>query len=188
MTSQEQETVRRIRHGDKAAFETLFKEYHAPLCAFALDYVNSSTKAHDIVQNVFLKLWQMRKEWEVRRSLQAYLYQAVRNRSLNTIRNEKTRREAHSGFAAIRSSSINRTAEDQLYFGQLSDAIDEVIEKLPKRRREAFVLHRRHNLTYVEVAEIMDISPKTVENQIGRALKFMRKHLANHFLPDRLKQ
>ena len=186
MKDRERRWVRKIRNGSRKAFKEVFYAYHPRLCRFAAKYVSSHTVARDVVQDVFLKLWKQRADWELQGSLKAYLYQAVRNQSLNWVRDEKTKREARAAMALEKPTCEKRTAEDQAHFAELSEAIDDAIAELPERRREAFVLHRRHDLTYREVAEVMNITPKTVENQIGRALKFLRNELSSHFLPEEM--
>lgn len=160
----------------------MFDAYYPGLCAFAAEYVGSYNRARDIVQEVFLAIWERRREWEVRGSLKSYLYQAVRNRALNAVRRDDARRRAHDTIGQRAASAVHRTAEDQVYYRQLSEAVEHAIAQLPERRRMVFLLHRKHGFTYAEIAQIMDITSKTVENQMGRALKFLREQLTRDAL------
>lgn len=160
----------------------MFDAYYPGLCVFAAEYVGSYNRARDIVQEVFLAVWKRRREWEVHGSLKSYLYQAVRNRALNAVRRHDTRRRAHDTMRQHTSSATRRTAEDQVYYHQLSEAVQRAIDQLPARRRMVFLLHRKHGFTYAEIAQIMDIASKTVENQMGRALKFLREQLTRDVL------
>lgn len=173
-----------IRDGDRQAFKEMFYAYYPRLCAFAAEYVGSTNRARDVVQEVFLTIWERRREWEVRSSLKAYLYQAVRNRALNATRRKDTRQDAFDTLQQNTASVQRRTAEDRVYYYQLSDAVEQAIEQLPPRRRMVFLLHRKHDFTYAEIAQIMDITPKTVENQMGRALKFLRERLTRDVLSE----
>lgn len=183
MTDQEQWVIR-IQRGDRDAFRAMFYAYYSRLCAFAAEYVGSMDRARDVVQDVFLTLWERRAKWSVHGSLKSYLYQAVRNRALNASRDRSTRRRAYEVHQERRAQVRHRTAEDTAHYHELSDAIHRAIDQLPPRRRMVFLLHRQHDLTYVEVAQTMGITRKTVENQMGRALKFLRQRLNEELLPE----
>jgi len=177
MKERERNWVEKIRDGDETAFEKMFRAYYPQLCRFAAEYVDAPSHAQDLVQDVFLRIWNRRADWTVRRSLKAYLYQAVRNRALNHIRQQDTKHDAENDLEYTADGSEHRTAADTYYKNTLSEKVDDAIDELPERRRMAFLLHRRHGFTYKEIACIMDITPKTVENQIGRALTSLRKKL-----------
>jgi RNA polymerase sigma-70 factor (ECF subfamily) len=177
MTKRERNWIKQIRHGDETAFEELFRAYYPQLCRFAAEYVDSASHARDLVQDVFLRIWARRSNWRVQRSLKAYLYQAVRNRALNHVRQQDTQTDVEDDLEYTTDDAVRRTAADAYHANTLSEEVDEAITDLPERRRMAFLLHRRHGFTYKEIAAIMDISPKTVENQIGRALKSLREKL-----------
>lgn len=162
----------------------MFYTYYPGLCAFAAEYVSTYDRARDVVQEVFLAIWERRSTWTLHGSLKAYLFQAVRNRALNAVRNHKTRQRAYDAAEQRTPSARHRTAEDQVHYRQLSAAVQQAIAQLPPRRRMVFLLHRKHGFSYAEIAQIMDITPKTVENQMGRALKFLRAQLTHEFLSE----
>lgn len=170
----ERHWAKRVQRGDEQAFEQLFRAYYARLCAFAAGYVGSYDAARDVVQDVFLNLWIRRGQWTLHASVKSYLYQAVRNRSLNQRREEARRAEREQ---AAEPKQAVPALEDEYHRKELEAAIWEAVGRLPERRRQAFVLHRWHGLTYREIARVMGTRPKTVENQIGRALKFLRERL-----------
>jgi len=177
----EQQWIEDIRSGNESAFEEMFRAYYPRLCRFAAEYVDSTNRARDLVQDVFLRIWERREEWVVRRSLKAYLYQAVRNRALNQARNEDTKQSVEEDLQYRTDGRERRTATDAIHANTLSEEVEAAIQALPERRRMAFLLHRRHGLTYKEIACAMGITAKTVENQIGRALKTLRNELAPLF-------
>lgn len=170
------EAVRQVRQGSEEAFERIFRTHYPGLCAFAAGYVCRMDVARDIVQEVFLKIWERRKCWRVRTSLKAYLYGSVRNRALNHVQSAWTTRttvmEPHST-----SLSEPRSPEDELHYKELADAVRRAVRRLPERRRTAFVLHRQQGLSYGEIADVMGISPRTVEGHISKALKHLRESL-----------
>lgn len=167
--------VERIRAGDSGAFEALFHTYHAPLCAFAYRYVEARDLAEEMVQEVFLFVWERRETWDVRTSVKGYLFTAVRNAALSYLRHERVvrRREAET-FELFDTPS----ASADLEAAETLVAVQRAVGRLPERCRLVFTLHREQGLTYAEVAEVLGISPKTVEVQMGRALKSLRKALA----------
>jgi len=181
MEEREQTWICRIRAGDEAAFKAVFDTYYADLCRFATRFIRVPSHARDIVQQVFLRIWECRSDWTVHTSLQAYLYQAVRNRALNTLRRDEAAAAMEDRLTEASPSSQQRTAEDTYFAARLQEQIDEAITRLPRRQRTAFLLKRRHGLSYQEIAAVMDIAPKTVENHIGRALQSLREELASHF-------
>lgn len=185
MSSQEkkynsdQQWVREISRGSEAAFKALFFEFYPHLCSAALSIVGSRSRARDVVQDVFLKLWKRKAEWEVHTSLKVYLYQAVRNEALNHAQKEKSHRKLKQRFAESVSGSqeIVEVAQSAEQDPELVTLIWEIVEELPERRRFVFFLHRKHGLSYKEIAEVMDITRKTVENHMGAALSDIRERL-----------
>jgi RNA polymerase sigma-70 factor (ECF subfamily) len=167
-----------IRAGSADAFEALFRAYHADLCAFAYRYLGAPDLAEEIVQEVFLFVWERRATWEVRTSPRSYLFTAVRNAAVSYLRHERVVRR---GQTQIRELHPVAAPSADLEAGEAETiaAVRQAIGRLPARCRLVFTLHREQGLTYAEVAEVLSISPRTVEVQIGRALKSLRKNLAD---------
>ena len=175
----EEEWIAGVQEGNERAFEQMFDAFYERLCAFAAGIVGSRDEARQVVHDVFLKIWQRREEWAVRRSLKAYLYQATRNQALNYAE-RSDRRQAVEQTMEDSNKPVRRTkhtAEDQFRQTELAESIWAAIDRLPERRRTAFILHRQHDMTYSDVAEVMGISKKTVEHQMGHALKTLRDEL-----------
>ena len=175
----ELEWAEKIRNGDEYAFRDLFKTYYQAMVNLARRYVRDMQIAENVVGDVFLKVWTNRKGLHVSTSMKAYLFQAVRNGSLNYIkRSENERRK----ILDIRESLASaRTPEDDLSEKEMLEAIRQAIAELPERSRSVFTMHRYDRLKYAEIAEILNISVGTVETHMVRALKFLRKRLS-HFL------
>jgi RNA polymerase sigma-70 factor (ECF subfamily) len=175
-SSDDAELLRRIAADDQGAFELVFRQHYAGLVAFANRLLGSYEVAEDSVQEVLLNLWRQRATLRIEESLRSYLYRAVRNRSLNQIRNERVRREAvpYLVHDAPTAKSGDLTATE----GEIDAAIRDAIAALPPRCREVFELSRLQGLRYTEIAATLGISVKTVETQMGRALKSLRERLA----------
>jgi RNA polymerase sigma-70 factor, ECF subfamily len=177
---EDRERAERIRRGEVEAFESLFREHHAGLCRFAERYVREPALAEELVQDVFFELWRGRAAWELRTTLRAYLFGAVRNRALNHLkRASRTRlwfaREQRDAEPADPSASPERVAAES----EAAAAVQRAVARLPERARMAVELRWQHGLKHAEIAEVMGISVKGVENQLGRALKALRGMLGD---------
>jgi RNA polymerase sigma-70 factor (ECF subfamily) len=170
----------RIRQGSEAAFETLFRRYCDPLCTFAEGFVETAPVAEDLVHDVFCDIWDRRADFEPKGAVKAYLYRAVRNKALNTIERRRVRREwvTEKKYDLTPSSmEATRAAE----YRELQEAVKHAIVELTERQRTVYRLVRHQHLSYAEVATVLDISEKTVENHMGRALKRLRASLTTLF-------
>jgi RNA polymerase sigma-19 factor, ECF subfamily len=179
------ELLDRLRGGDEAAFNTIFRSLYAPLVRFAEGLVGSRAVAEEVVQDVMLELWRRREDLAEESSVQAYLFQSTRNRSYNHLRHERVVRRSEPmarGEASRDAPAPSRVVEDEIHV-----ALRTAVAGLPDRTREVFELSRVHGLKYAEIAKVLDISIKTVEAQMGRALRTLRERLAT-WLPagDRL--
>lgn len=171
--------ARAIQDADHAAFEALFRTYAERLSAFASQYVNLPEIAEEIVQDIFLEIWQGREHWCPKRNVRAYLYKMTRNRALNYLKHEEVV-ASWKQQAGVKESETLPIPEEDLHQKELRQAIQDAIKQLPERRRRIFVLSRRHDMTYREVAETLDISVNTVETQMSRAFSTLRQLLAHY--------
>src|SRR5690606_2205901 len=167
----DRELVTRIRVGDSAAFEVLFQRYYVDLCDFAVMYTSDLDEAREIVQSVFVRLWENRERWVVETSLRSYLFSAVRNSSLNHHRSIARLRDASLAAGGSLPILQEHTPEDEFCHMEQIQAVHRAIDQLPERQRAAFLLHRRHGMNYREIAAALGISERTVEVHIARALR-----------------
>ena len=168
--------VEQIRSGDQYAFEKMFHLHYSRLCVFSNGYLKSLDVARDVVQEVFIKIWDNREEFDITHSLKAYLYQAVRNQSLNHLEKNKHKIRLKESLKEQREILQERVPDD-LNTEELTQKIWKIVEELPERRKTIFILYRKHGLSYKEIAEVMGITRKTVENQMGKSLQFLRERL-----------
>ncbi len=161
------------------AFEELFRTHYSALCGYANMYLNDVDAAEDMVQEVFLKLWKNKNSLEIRTSLKSYLFRAVRNACLNMIDHINIREE-YKKFNELDIKEDESNFTDESIVSELEDKIRTTIDTLPVERRKVFVLSRYEGLKYKEIAERLNISVKTVENQMGKALQFMRENLVDY--------
>jgi RNA polymerase sigma-70 factor, ECF subfamily len=163
----------RIAAGDQLAFEQVFRAHYKSLCAFARQYLRDADKAEDLVQDLFFRLWQDRAKVSVTTSLKSYLFASVRNRCLNALAVTAKVRPLNEELDD-RSEDSGVPEDERAYrLGRVQAAI----EALPEERGKVFKLSRYEGLKYQEIADRLGISVKTVENQMGKALKTLREEL-----------
>lgn len=172
--------AKEIRKGNAEAFESMFTEYYSTLCRSALPIVRDADVVKDIVHDVFLKIWKDRKKWQPTISLKSYLYKAVRNRALDYQKHNAIKMNTASNLITLYKPV--QTPDDHLNEMEFAGAVDKAIAELPGRCQHIFLMSKFDGLKYAEIAEVLDISVKTVETQMGRALKQLRKRLISFML------
>ncbi len=173
--------LERLRVGDQSAFDAVFRAHYAPLVLLAESMLRSRAAAEDVVQEVMLELWRRRAELQIQESFRAYLVRSTRNRALNQIRHANVQRRAEPEL--VREEGVSPTGASVIVASELREAITAAVAELPPACREVFVLSRTQGLRYAEIAETLGISVKTVESQLGKALRHLRTRLA-HWLPE----
>ena len=160
-----------IRSGNRLAFSDFFRKNHDQYVRYAMRFVNEKADALDIVQDVFVKLWKNRLNIDPQKSIVSYLYTSVRNQSLNFIRDHSSKKET------LDEEIIDEIELEENDSSNLLQALKTCITELPERQREAFELSRFEGLQHHEIAEIMNLSSRTVNNHIVTALKILRDKL-----------
>jgi len=165
----------RLRQGDQGAFDTIFRAWYAPLVRVAEALLRDRGSAEEVVQDVMLELWRRREQLVLHQPPRAYLVQATRNRALNHLRRQKVEKRGEPRAAEQLQPPL--LADSRVSEAELDRAIVLAIAELPTRCREVFELSRVRGLKYAEIAEAMGISIKTVEVQMGKALRILRERL-----------
>lgn len=163
---------------NEAMFEQVFKTHFKGLHAYACTILKDEVMAEEMVQNVFFKLWEKKEQITVQQSVSAYLYKAVYHECLNYIKHTKVR-AAHKSYTLHHNSEADN-AGDSATLRELESKLDNAIKKLPEQCRTIFQLSRFEELKYKEIAETLGIAVKTVENQMGKALRILRQELAEY--------
>ena len=174
--------VSRARAGDATAFEAIFRTYYERLCGFAERLVHSPDAARDVVQDVFVRVWEQRENCQGCDNLKGYLFTAVKNKAFKFLRHRNVVHRSAEDLAKEQrvpgSASPPMTPEEHTRSSELELAVQRVIDQLPERSRTAYLLHRQQDMSYAEIAVVMGISVRTVENHIARALRGFREGLA----------
>jgi RNA polymerase sigma-70 factor (family 1) len=176
MESNEELLFINFSQGSKEAFETIFKLYYKRLVVFAKKYAEDIEIAKDIVQDVFIHLFEKRSKIKINTSLKSYLYQSTRNACLNHIEQYKIHSKHHQNIAL---TLKEETFKDQMEETELENMIYETIKKLPDQCQRIFNMNRIDGLKNQEIADKLKISKRTVETQISKALKFLREELSD---------
>lgn len=177
----EDDLWRELRAGSREAFDAIFRGHYARLVATAQAIVSERAVAEELVQDVMLELWRRRSTLVLESTLAAYLHRSARNRALNYVRHERVTRQAEPELTA--SAGAPASPDHGVRQAEIDAAVRAAIVALPPRCREVFELSRVQGLRYAEIASVMDISVKTVEAQMAKALRVLRERLAP-WLPE----
>jgi RNA polymerase sigma-70 factor (ECF subfamily) len=178
LENQEIKVCESIRNGDKHAFESVFKTYYKILCSYANQIIADSDNSEEIVQEMFFQLWQKKEFLFIETSLKSYLFRAVHNSCLNFIKHNKIKLAYSSSYLHQNETSGSQYLLDESE--ELRVLIGKAVEKLPPERKKVFMMIRYEERKYQEVADILGISVKTVENQMGKAMQFLREALKGY--------
>lgn len=176
--TEDKELYKQLREGDEQAFKALFQKYYSAMCHFALQFLHDSEMAEETVQELFVHIWEKRESLNIETSVKHYFFKSIRNQCLNLIQHQKVRKQYAS---SVMESSKQETDPEQYYLEvDLIKRIEKSIESLPPKRQEIFRLSREQGLSYKEIAGKLNISVKTVEAQMGLALKYLRDELKDY--------
>lgn len=175
---EENQLYRSIRKNDIKAFEVVFDRYYQKLCYFSMQYSLNRENAEEIVSDILLKLWQNRNKTEIDH-LVPYLYKSVKNASLN----RKKQKRTEVWLDEIHGMVEEDNRELKLFSGERLRLAQKIIQEMPPKRRMIFILNRLDGLKYKEIAEVLNISVHTVQNQMVKAVK----HLYNQFPDEKVK-
>ena len=177
----EQELLHQLSLGNQEAFTAIYLQYHGGIYNYLLKFTKNPILTEDLVHDVFLKIWEVRAQLDIRLSFQAYLYRLARNTALtqlnrislyDTIRDEVM----HRVSLGINDQTLMNNVEAKQYEELLSKAVN----SLPPQRREAFILCRQQGKTYEEAAALMDISRNTFKQHLSLAVKSIKEYLLEH--------
>jgi RNA polymerase sigma-70 factor (family 1) len=173
------DSIGRIRRGDVKEFESLFRSSYVSLVRYAKTLIKDQDTAEEIVQDLFYRIWNDREKIIIESSLNGYLFRAVHNRCLHHIEHNKVV-EKHAEEMSLRDAETPESPADILNYKELQAKIASILEKLPERCGRIFYMNRFEGLKYNEIAEKLSVSVKTVEANMGKALKQFRKELTEN--------
>ena len=179
MEAEELQLTQQLAQGDKRALQQLFDRHYVPLCRTALRLVHRAEIAEEIVQDVFVYLWEKREELQITTSVGAYMSRAVRNRCLNHLKSRAARYDWLAEVAEYQHPT-DASPDDTMQVAELTDALERILPQLPEKCQLVFSLIRYEERSYQEIADQLGVSIKTIEYYMGKALRLIRQHLARY--------
>ncbi|MCW3807508.1 RNA polymerase sigma-70 factor [Plebeiibacterium marinum] len=176
----EKNLVLRLKEGDEQAFELLYRKYFRRLCAFANKYLHDYEVTQEVVQDVFYTIWEKREHLDADKSILSFLFQSAKNKSIHILEHSKVKNKYKEVLKYAYSQGDYFDVQDSMLAKELEAKLGEIIESLPEKCRKIFLLSRQEGKKYKEIAEELDISVKTVETQMSRALKVFRTELKDY--------
>ena len=180
------ELLTQLKNGDMLAFDKIYELYSHKLFSFVFKIVKNDDEAEDIVQEVFVRIWESRDRLGDYKLLNSYIFTIAYNNSIDLIRK---RVNVSKYLDHLKKSSLiqeNTSYVNEVDYNELSDRVEKLIFSLPERQKQVYLLHREKGLSYSEIAVQMGISMNTVENHMVKALKFLRRNLNNSLLVNAL--
>ena len=179
MESSDLLVIEQIRAGDETAFDALFTAWYGKLQAYAFSVLQNEARAEEVVQTVFCRIWEKRRQWEVTTSLKAYLYGSVYHRCIDGLRRDK-HAQKYQRHVLQHSHAQAAPASGKAELKELEVKLQYALSQLPDQCRAIFQLSRFGGFKYREIAEQLGLSIKTVEAQISKALKHLRDQLTDY--------
>ncbi len=178
--------IKLLKSGNQKVFESIFQKYNGILFVYAKEYVVDTEVANEMVQETFLKLWEVKDTLSDNTTIQSYLYRITRNNCLNYLKHLKVHEKykkltiARRMEISLNYSALSADSADKIISEELEEKIDFAIKSLPPKCKLIFKMSRQEEKKYKEIAEELNLSVKTIENQILKALKILRKHLEDY--------
>ena len=165
--------------GDKKAIDRLYEKFHARIFYFALSFLKNEEDSYDIVQEVFIKLWENRSTYQNYTNIDALIFTLAKNTVLSVFR-KRASEQKYLEFLGYSAQTNNEATSEQVDYSFLKQQYESIIPQLPPKRKEIFMLSREKGLSNKEIAKLKGISEKTVEDHITKSLAFLKKHIS-HF-------
>ncbi|GAA5221727.1 RNA polymerase sigma-70 factor [Membranihabitans marinus] len=169
-----------LSKGHSQAFEQIYQKYWEQLYGYAYNHLHDHSSSEEVLQEVFLYLWEKRENIEIKTSLSSYLHSAVKYKMLNIMRSQKVRKHYADDFRAFMSESDQPMAEKMQNLSDLKELIESSLASLPPKCQQVYRMSRQQHIPNQEIAEQLHITKKTVENHLTKALKHLRNYLAEY--------
>ena len=176
---EESDLLTAMAAGDFDAFSALYKKYRQALYYFALSLSKNHHEAEELVQSVFVSVWEVRQTIDPSKPFNVYLFRIARNRFYDMLR-KRVSETCYMNYILYHNNQIHDDLEKQVENKEINEIINKLLLQVPERRQEIFRLSRDENLSYKQIAERLNISENTVDTQIRNVLNYLRKTLAKH--------
>ena len=176
----EKKTLKKLKQGNPKAFELLFNKYHHKLYNFILSFVNDSYEAENIVQDVFVTVWETKHRINIESSFGSLVYRIAKNKALNCLR-KSLNKKLYLDTVIQNQKYFEFSTDKTIDYKELTFYFNKYVDELPERRQEIFLLSANEGLTYKEIARKLNITENTVDTQIRNALNYIRENIAKQF-------
>jgi len=177
----DEELMKEIKADNMFAFDVLYKKYCKRLYKFGNSILKSQVDTENLIQDVFLNLWENRNKVEKDSAVKSYVFTITYNSAISIIR-KKVRESEYVGYLKSLQEVNEEPVNIELEYNELTTTLDKIVQVLPQRQKEVYLLHKVEGLKYIEIAELLNISVKTIETHMSRALKTIREKLGNYSL------
>lgn len=177
-----QDLLTRFRNGDMLAFDQVYELYSHKLFSFVFKILKNEAEVDDIVQEVFVKIWESRNKLEDYKLLNSYIFTIAYNNSIDLIRKRISNNKYLEHLKNYASINFTPSSISQIEFNELKNHVEKLIANLPDRQKQVYLLHREEGFTYPEIAKQLGISKNTVENHMTKALKYLHQNMDNSLL------
>lgn len=179
LNEQLDDVLQRLQNGDRSALQVLFHQHHGMVCGVIHRFIQDHSTVEDLAQEVFVRFWEKREQIQINSSLQAYLRRMAINEALGYLRRSKHLYDEEI-TPQVTATGMDGSVEEKYLHTELEQSVRDAIDTLPPKCRTVFQLSRFEEMTYLEIADQMGISIKTVENQMGKALRVLRERLKGY--------
>lgn len=180
MQNDEKDTIRKIRQSDSKAFEKVYLEHHKKINTYIFQFIHNSEESLNILQDVFISVWEMREKIDEELPIQQLLYRVAKNKVLNYLR-KSVNEKYYINYCKENHSELDLSTEELIQYQELETIFRDCINNLPERRREIFLCSIDSGLSYKEISEKLNISENTIDSQIRNALDYIRKTVKAKF-------
>jgi RNA polymerase sigma-70 factor (family 1) len=177
----DEELMQEIKADNMFAFDVLYKKYSKKLYKFGYSILKSKEETENLIQDVYLNLWENRHKVEKDSSVKSYVFTITYNSAISVIRKKAKESQFVEYLKSLQQINIE-PVNVELEYNELTKKLDEIVKALPQRQKEVYLMHKVDGLKYSEIAERLHISVNTIENHMSRALKTIRKKLGNYSL------
>jgi len=178
VATDEKHILSRIAEGESKAFQYLYTNYYKVLCVYVFNYLNNSSETENIVQNIFLSLWENRENAVTIKNVKSYLFQSAKFQCINYIKKESVRQK-FDDEASYLLKKMELEIDDLLISSEQQEEIEKAIDSLPEQRQKVFMMKRLEGMSYKEISQKLGISERTVETHVANAVKLLKTKLAH---------
>lgn len=179
MTYSNTELVKLLKKGDMSAFDVIYKKYSRRLYGFVFRYVKQESDTEEIVQEVFIKIWQSRDKINVYSSFESFLFTIAHNATINLLKKRATEQKYLEHVKSLQQIEETYEIADEIHYKELKQKFQGLLDELSPRQKEIFLMSREEGLSHKEIAEKLGISSNTVKNHLVATLSFLKKRLDN---------